>query len=190
LLQDNVVALGVSGSQAKSAGTRCILGQGDGLGGHVLGQTRAFLPAVRYDGLLHLTVALGLRPRGGGDTALKAGAFHQQTPQAHATGTHCRTHQGYPEHQTRQEGQPWDTVEKGHDGGMVVTTFLRRPPCLPRATGPIKRLGGLTEGEPLGVQIAILIEECSASGAIPSWGTIRMASWLGLDDGAHRNLLV
>jgi hypothetical protein len=96
----------------------------------------------------------------------------------------------YPEHQTMHEGQPWDTVEKGHDGGMFVKTFLRRPPCLQRATGQIKRLGGLTQGEPLGVQIAILIEEFRASRAIPSWGAIIMASWLGLDDGSHSDLLV
>jgi hypothetical protein len=127
---------------------------------------------------------------GGGDKAIKAGAFHQQTHQANATGTYFRTHQVDPEHQTMQEGQPWDTVEKGHDGGMCVKTVLRRPPCLQRATGHMKRLGGLTQGEPLGLQIAILIEESSASGAIPSWGTIIMASWLGLDDGAHSNLLV
>jgi hypothetical protein len=67
-----------------------------------------------------------------------------------------------------QEGQPWGTVEKGHDSGMFVKTFLMRPPGLERATGHIKRLGGLTQREPLGLQIAVLIEECSALGAIPA----------------------
>jgi hypothetical protein len=51
---------------------------------------------------------------------------------------------------------------------MFVKTVLIRPPGLQRAAGHIKRLGGLTQGEPLGVQIAILIEEFRASGAIPS----------------------
>jgi hypothetical protein len=96
----------------------------------------------------------------------------------------------YPEHQTMQEGQPWGTVEKGHGGGMFIKTFLIRPPCLQRAAGNLKRLGGLTQGESLGVQIAILIEEFRASGAIPSWGAIIIASWCGLDDGSHRDLLV
>ncbi len=64
LLQDNVVALGVHGHQAQPAGKRFILGQRDGLSGHVFGQTRAFLSAVRHDGLLHLTVDLVLRPFG------------------------------------------------------------------------------------------------------------------------------
>src|SRR6266516_4677701 len=73
---------------------------------------------------------------------------------------------------------------------MFVKTVLRRPPCLQRATGHMKRLGGLTQGEPLGLQIAILIEESSASGAIPSWGKIIMASWFILFVGAYINLLV
>jgi hypothetical protein len=96
----------------------------------------------------------------------------------------------YAEHQTMQEGKTRGTVKKDHDGGMFVKTFLIRPPCLQRAAGNVKRLGGLTQGKPLGLQIAILIEECSALGAIPSWGTIIMASWYGLDDGSHSDLLV
>jgi hypothetical protein len=109
-----------------------------------------------------------LRPIGGRDKAIKAGELHQQTHQANATGTYFRTHQVYPKHQTMQEGQPWGTVEKGYDSGMFVKAFLRRPPCLQRATGHIKRRGGLTQGKPLSLQSAILIEEFRALGAIPS----------------------
>src|SRR5262249_18030589 len=83
----------------------------------------------------------------------------------------------------------WATVKKGHDGGMFVKTFLICPPGLQRAAGNLKRLGGLTQGEPLGVQSKILIEEFSASGAIPSWAAIVIASWLGLDYGSHSDLL-
>ena len=57
-------------------------------------------------------------------------------------------------------------------------------------SGHIKRLGGLTQGEPLGLQIALLIEEFSAVGAIPAWVTIRVAALLLLDDGCHSDLLV
>jgi len=95
----------------------------------------------------------------------------------------------YPKDQAMQEGQTWATVKKGHDGGMFVKTFLICPPGLQRAAGNLKRLGGLTQGEPLGVQSKILIEEFSASGAIPSWAAIVIAAWLGLDYGSHSDLL-
>jgi len=61
-----------------------------------------------------------------------------------------------------QEGQTWATVKKGHDGEMCVTTCLLGPPGLQRAAGHLKRLGGLTQGEPLGVQSKRLLEEFSA----------------------------
>jgi hypothetical protein len=89
-----------------------------------------------------------------------------------------------------QEGKTRGPVKKGHDGRMFVKTVLIRPPCLQRAAGHSKRLGGLTQGESMGWQIAILSEEFRASGAIPSWGTISMASWCGWDDGSHSALLV
>jgi len=48
----------------------------------------------------------------------------------------------------------------------------------------------LTQGEALGLQIEILIKECSVSGSIPTWVTIIVASLLILDDGCHSDLLV
>jgi hypothetical protein len=72
LLQDDVVALGFYGYQAKPPGIRFILGQRDGLSGHVFGQTRAFLVPIRHDGLLHLPVDLLLRPIGSRDKAIEA----------------------------------------------------------------------------------------------------------------------
>jgi hypothetical protein len=89
-----------------------------------------------------------------------------------------------------QEGKTWGTLKTGHDGGVFVQTFLIDPPRLKRATGNIKCLGGLTQGESLSLQIEILIEEFSASGTIPSWGAITIASGCGLDYGCHRDLLV
>ena len=93
LLQDDVVALGFHRHQAQPPGKRFILGQRDVFGGHVFGQTRAFLSAVRHDRLLHLTVDLLLRPIGGRDKAIKAGELQQQTHQANATGTDFGAHQ-------------------------------------------------------------------------------------------------
>jgi hypothetical protein len=160
------------------------------LGGHVVGQTRAFLSAVCHDGRLHLTVALVLRPLGGRDQAIKAGELHQQTHQAHATGADFGAPQVDPEHPTMQESQPWGTVEKGHDGGLFVKTVLRRPPCLQRAAGHIKRLGGLTQGEPLGLQVTIRRTQLSTFDAIPALVALILATWRLLDDCAHRDLLL
>src|SRR5712692_864999 len=101
----------------------------------------------------------------------------------------------YPENETMQEGQPRRALKKGHDGRMFVEALLVRPPGLKRAAGNLKRLGRLTQGESLGLQSEIRIEEVRASGAIPSWGTIIMAFaiimalWMGLDYGSHSDLL-
>ena len=190
LLQKNVVALGVHGHQAQPAGKRFILGHGEVFGGHVFGQTRTFLSAVRHDGLLHLTVDLVLRPIGRRDKAIKTGEFHQQTHQANATGPHFRTYQVYPEHQTMQEGQTWNALEKRHDGGTLVQAFLIRTPCLQRAARYLKRLGGLTLGESLGLQIAILRQQLSTFDAIPTLVALIIAyvAYIGLL--SHRYLLL
>src|SRR6266404_9206350 len=64
------------------------------------------------------------------------------------------------------------------------------PPVLKCTAGHLKRLGGLTQGEPVGLQTKILIEECSTLGARPAWGAIIMALCFGLDYGAHSDLLL
>jgi hypothetical protein len=89
-----------------------------------------------------------------------------------------------------QEGKTWATVKKGHDSRMLVEALLVRLPGLKRAAGNLQRLGRLTQGDPLGLQITILIEEGSASGAIPVWVTITIALWMGLDYGSHSDLLL
>jgi len=45
-------------------------------------------------------------------------------------------------------------------------------------------------GELLGLQGAILLEECGASEAIPALVTINIAPWLLIDDCAHSDLLI
>ena len=44
--------------------------------------------------------------------------------------------------------------------------------------------------ESLSLQIAIALKQCSASGSLPAWVTIVVASLLILDDCSHRYLLV
>jgi hypothetical protein len=73
---------------------------------------------------------------------------------------------------------------------MLVEALLVRPPCLKRAAGNIKRLGGLTQGEPLGLQAAILRKQFSTFDAIPALVTILIATLLVMDYGSHSYLLV
>jgi hypothetical protein len=189
LLQDDVVALGFHRHQTKPACKRFILGQGDGFGGHVPGQQRAFLAAVSHDRLLHLAVDLLLGPIRRADKPIKARELQEQAHQTNATRPNFGAHQMYPENQAMQEGKPRATVKKGDNGRMLVEALLVGPPCLQRAAGNRKCLGRLTQGEPLGLQIAILIEDLSALGAIPAWVKISVASLLELDDGSHSDLL-
>lgn len=190
VLQEHVVALGVHGHQAQAAGTRVILGHRAVCGGQIFGQTRAFLAAVRHDGLLHLTVHLVLRPRGRGNNTIQAWELHQQTHEATATGTHFRTHQGYPEHQTMQESATWNALKKGHDRGTLVETFLVRLPRLEGAAGHSQLVGCLTLGEALGLELERLLKAFSAFQATPSW-EVCLIAWLpGLDYGSHSALLV
>jgi hypothetical protein len=62
LPQYDVIAHGLSRHQGQPPCKRFILRQCDGFGGHVLGQTRAFLSAIRHDRLLYLMVDLLVRP--------------------------------------------------------------------------------------------------------------------------------
>src|SRR5215813_9787790 len=88
-----------------------------------------------------------------------------------------------------QEGKPRATVKKGDNSRMLVKALLVGPPCLQRAAGNLKGSGRLTQGETLGLQITILIEELSALGASPAWVTISVAALRGLDYGSHSDLL-
>src|SRR5207245_11325784 len=60
--------------------------------------------------------------------------------------------------------------------------------CLPgleRAAGNLEQLGCLPMGEPLSLQIAIALKQFSASGSLPAWVTIVVASLRILDDCAY-----
>ena len=189
LLQDNVVAHGLDPHQAQTAGKRFILRHRDVFGGHLVSQARALLLAVRHDRLFHATVDLLLRPIGSPDKPIEARELQEQTHQANPTGTHFGTHQVDREDQAMQEGETGDTVKKGHDRGTLVEALLVRPPRLQRAAGHVKHLGRLTLGEPLGLQIAILLKQVSAFDAIPALVAILIASLLVLDYCSHSDLL-
>jgi hypothetical protein len=143
-LQEDVVALGCHRHQTKPAGKRFILGHGEGFGGHVPGQQRAFLAAVRHDRLLHLAVDLVLGPIRRADKPIKAREWQEPAHQTHATRPHCGAHQRDPENQAMPEGQPRATVTKGDNGGRLVEALWVGPPGLKRAAGHLKCLGRLT----------------------------------------------
>jgi hypothetical protein len=190
LLQEEVVALGLSCHQAQPPSKRCILGQGDGFGGHGFGSTRAFLVPLRHDGLLHVPVARVRRPIGSPHKAIKACALPEEAHQAHATGADFGTHHVYPADEAMPASQTWEAVNKGHHSGTRIATCLVR---LPRLEGParhIELVGRLPLGETLGLQRAILIKARSAFKAIPACVVCLRALLPGLDSGAHHVLLV
>ena len=89
-----------------------------------------------------------------------------------------------------QEGETRSTVKKGHDSGTRIQALVVCLPGLERAAGHIEQLGCLPMGEPLRLQSAIALKQFSASGSLPAWVTIVVASLRILDDGSHGYLLV
>lgn len=138
------MALRVHRHQAKASRKRFILGHGDALGRHVLGQTAAFLLAIGHHRRLHLTVELLLRPLGGPDKAIQASEFEDQTHEANATRPDFRAHQMEPNHQAMQAGQPRGTLKKGDDSGLFVEALLIELPGSKGRSGNLKSWGGLT----------------------------------------------
>jgi hypothetical protein len=70
-----------------------------------------------------------------------------------------------------------------------IKPILPGAPHGKRGAGNLKPVGGLTLGDPLGLQVAILFEEGSTSEALPALVTINMAPWLCIHDSAHSSLL-
>jgi hypothetical protein len=93
------------------------------------------------------------------------------------------------DNQARQEGKPRGTVKKGDNSRGLVEALLVRPPGLKGASGNLKRFGRLRQGEALGLQSKILIEEVSSLGSTPAGVMIIIASLRVLDDCSHRDLL-
>jgi hypothetical protein len=92
--------------------------------------------------------------------------------------------------QSMQEGKTRRTVKKGHDSRTRIEALVVGLPGLERAAGNIEQLGCLPMGEPLRLQSAVALKQCSAPGSLLAWVTIVVASLLILDDGSHGYLLV
>jgi hypothetical protein len=162
---------------------------GDVFGGHGFGQACTFLVAIRHDRLLYLAVDLLLDAIGSHHKAVKGREVKQQTHQANAAGAHFGAHQVNGDNQAMQEGKPRGTVKKGDNRRVLVEALVVGSPGLQGAARHLKRLGRLTQGEPLGMQLTILIEELSTWGATPVLGAIIIALCTGLDYGSHSDLL-
>ena len=67
-----------------------------------------------------------------------------------------------------EEGEPGHALKKRDDLGTRIEPILPRAPRLQRGAGNIETVSGLTLGEPSGLQVVILLKECSASASRPS----------------------
>src|SRR5262245_20362785 len=88
--------------------------------------------------------------------------------------------------QAMQEGEPGDTVKKGHHLGTAIEAVLVRPPRLQCAARDVQHLGRLALGDSLGVQRAISFKQVSALAARPALVAIMIATVLCLDYRCHR----
>jgi hypothetical protein len=146
--------------------------------------------AICHDRLLYLAINLLLDAIGGRHKAVKSRELEQQTDQANAAGAHFGTDQVNGDNQAMQKGKPWGTAKKGDNSRVLVEALVIGPPSLKGAARNLKRLGCLTQGESLGVQLTILIEELGALASIPAWVMIIIASVCVLDYGSHSDLAI
>jgi hypothetical protein len=93
------------------------------------------------------------------------------------------------QHHAMEEGETGDALKARDHLGAGIEPILPRAPGLQRSARNVEPVGGLTLGEPLSLQVAILFKEFSASASLPSLGTITMATWLRIKDSTHRILL-
>jgi len=189
LLQQPRGAPSLAPHHTQTARQGCLLRHRDVCGWHLARQARTRLVAVRHDSLGNATGDRLRRPLGGADKALETCEPQAQTHQAPPTGPSCGPHQGERHNASMQEGETGDTVKKCHDRGPRLEALLIRPPCLQRATGSLKHLGGLTLGDALGLQVAIPRKQRSAFEAIPALGAIIVVPLRLWHDCAHRDLL-
>ena len=81
---NNEVAIGIHGDEAKATGKGLVLGHCEVFVGHVLGQACGLALAVGDDGVFHLRVDVLLSPIGGGDKAVKPRQVEEETYNANA----------------------------------------------------------------------------------------------------------
>jgi hypothetical protein len=93
------------------------------------------------------------------------------------------------QHQAMQEGEPRNALKERNHLGTCIESILPGAPCLERGTGDIKCLGGLTLGDPLGLQMTILVKQFGASHPLPSLLAVCIATLFVMDYSSHGYLL-
>jgi hypothetical protein len=93
------------------------------------------------------------------------------------------------ENEAMEEGETRHTLKKRHHLGTCIEPILPCVPGLQRGPGNVQPFGGLSLGQPLGVQVVILLEKFGAPDALPALMTINLAPLLIIDDSAHSYLL-
>jgi hypothetical protein len=188
LLQQNIVAHGLDTDEAQTARKGFIVCQRDCFRRHFVSQPLALFAAVRHDCFFNATVDLLLGSVRGPHKSIEARDLQEQAHQANPAGAHFGTDQVDRQDQSMQEGESQNAVKKCYDSGTRVQALVH-PPCLKRATGHVERLGRLTLGEALGLQIVILLKALRAFNAIPALVAIIAVALCILDDCAHSYLL-
>jgi len=189
LCHKHAVALRGHRHQAQAAGHRCVLGHREVFAGHVLGQAGGGIVAGGDHRVFTLEVPLLLSPIGSRDKAVETRQVEQETYQTDATRAACHADQMEGHHDAVYEGEPrtaWK--ERGQRGTESEGSGPDAPGVQGRAR-PLELCGGLSLGDALGSQRPVLRQEVRTCESIPVWLALRVAVWLVLDDGAHRDLL-
>jgi hypothetical protein len=189
-LEANEVAYRLHPHQAQATRTGCVLGEGEGVAGHVLGQARGFRVAIGHQRFFNLAVDLLLSPRRGRDKPIQAGEVAQATDQAKATRSDLDADQVEGHNQPMEEGEPRTTLkERSHlrtdvEGGVPLA------PGLQRGSRNIKPLGGLSLRDALRLSRKVLSKHVGPLVAFPAQVTTEMVAVLQIHSSAHRGLPV
>jgi len=93
------------------------------------------------------------------------------------------------ENKAMKEGETGYTLKKRYHLGTGIEPILPCEPGLQCGSGNVQPFGGLSLGQPLGVQLVILLEEFGAPDALPTLVPINLAPLFISNDSAHSNLL-
>src|SRR5215831_13972584 len=189
VFQQNIVAHRLKGDEAQTACKGFILGHGDLLRGHRARQTRRLLPPVGDHGLFNLTVDLLLRPKRSPHKPIQPRHLQQETHQANPTRADFDTDYMERQYEAMEEGESGHTLKERDHLGTCIEAILPGAPGLERAPGDVKRLGGLTLGDPLRLQIAILVKQFGASHPLPSLLAVGIATLFIMEYSSHGYLL-
>jgi hypothetical protein len=184
----NAVAVGGQRHQAQPARHRGVLRHREGLAGQSRGPTRGCTVAGGDQRCCHLPGALGLRARGGRDTAVPTTQRAAATGQAHAARPACAAHEVDGQHQPGHPRASGTTGTASGDIGTASQGVLPCPPGWQRGAGPLQLLRRVTLGQALGAPRTRGRAAVRTCAALPAWLAALVALWRVVADGSHRDL--